>query len=171
MARKVMWKGPYVLTDASDAIWSGFVTRVPFEDGNRSHIDNRHESSAFLSGCFNSTQLRWSILEQEACSIIATTKTIQWLLADRAGFDLHIYQDNLVFTFDPVAILRDIFLISLKKVVRWAVRLSVYNYTFVCIPGVENISADLVSRWAVPNTVMHIVNVPVLTSAELEDFQ
>jgi len=159
-----------VFTDASDSVWSGVITQVPISDVNLPHSEKRHEPLAFLSGRFDATQLRWSTLEKEAYAIMATTERMHWILSDSAGFDIYTDHNNLVFIFDPLSVLRDISLSSLKKVLRWAVRLSVYNYTCIHIPGSENVWADLLSRWAVPNIVRRIIRVPALPSSSADDF-
>jgi len=159
-----------VFTDASDSVWSGVITQIPLSDINLPHNEKRHQPLAFLSGKFDATQLRWSTLEKEAYAIMATTERMHWILSDSAGFDIFTDHNNLVFMFDPLSVLRDISLSSLKKVLRWAVRLSIYNYTCIHIPGTENVWADLLSRWAVPNMVRRIIRVPLLPSAASEDF-
>jgi len=159
-----------VFTDASDGVWSGLVTQVPYVELNLPNNERNHEPLAFLSGRFDATQLRWSILEKEAFAIMATTERMHWILSDAQGFDIFTDHNNLVFIFDPLSVLRDISISSLKKVLRWAVRLSIYNYTCIHIPGADNVWADLLSRWAVPNKVRRIINIPLLPSAAADDF-
>eukprot|EP00171_Calliarthron_tuberculosum_P023402 IDg23402t1 len=94
-----------------------------------------------------------------------------WVLADRQAFNIYTDYNNLIFIFDSLAVLRDISISSLKKVPRWAVRLSIYNYTCVHISGADNVWADLLSRWATPNMVRRIINVPLLPSAGSDSFR
>lgn len=54
-----------VYTDASDILWSGILTPVPYQDLRRTHVDQRHHPLVFLSGHFTGPQLGWSIFEKE----------------------------------------------------------------------------------------------------------
>ena len=162
-----------VYTDASDSVWSGVVTQVPIEDKDIAHIQKRHEPLAFLSGRFSGAQSRWSILEKEAFAIMSTLDKIHWVLAGAQGFDLFTDHSNLVFIFDPLAVCPDISQSSLKKVLRWAIRLSMYNYVCIHILGTENVWADLLGRWSAPQTniVQRIVCIPPLPTASAEEFE
>ena len=135
-----------VYTDASDSVWSGIVTQVPYEELKNAHEKQRHEPLAFLSGRFNSVQFGWSILEKEAYAILATLDRMYWIAATPDGFDLVTDHNNLIFLFDPLSVMPDMTQTSLRKVLRWAVRLSVYNYTCFHIKGTDNVWADLGDR-------------------------
>lgn len=117
-----------VFTDASDLVWSGIVTQIPPIDIPKAHMDQRHQPLAFLSGHFSGAQLGWSTLEKEAYAIMATIERMHWILATTDGFDLFTDHHNLIFLFDPLAVVPNISQTSLRKVLRWAVRLSAYNY-------------------------------------------
>ena len=96
---------------------------------------------------------------------------MHWLLAIPEGFDLFTDHNNLVFIFDPLAILPDLSQTAVKKVLRWAVRMSQYNYICYHIKGRDNVWADLISRW-MPSTVLRrLVFVPPLVSSTYEDFE
>lgn len=160
-----------VYTDASDLIWSGIVTQVPPEDLSLPHVDQRHQPLSFLSGHFTGPQLGWSTLEKEAFAIMATVERMHWLLATTDGFDLYTDHHNLIFLFDPLAVVPDLSQTSLRKVLRWAVRLSAYNYTCVHIKGVDNVWADLLGRWSAPVVIRRLVKIPPLPSSSSEDFE
>lgn len=159
-----------VYTDSSDHVWSGIVTQVPFEDLSLPHADQRHEPLAFLSGRFSDCQYRWSILEKEAYAILATMDRMHWVLASPCGFDLYTDHNNLIFIFDPLSIVPDLSQSSLKKVLRWAVRMSNYNYTCVHISGEDNVWADLLGRWSAPKTIRRLIYLPALPSSSSEEF-
>lgn len=57
------------------------------------------------------------------------------MLADLQGFDLHTDQNNLIYIFDPTSVVSDLSETTLRKVLRWAVLLYVYNYTCIHIKG------------------------------------
>lgn len=124
-------------------VWSGIVTQVPFGDLSLAQAKQRHEPLAFISGRFSNREYRWSILEKEVYVILATVDRMHWALATTCGFDLFTDHNNLIFIFDPLSIMPDLSQSSLKKVLRWAVRMSIYNYTCVHISGEENVWADL----------------------------
>ena len=159
-----------VYTDASDHLWSGMVTQVPPEDLRKPHVDQRHQPLCFLSGHFQGSSFGWSTLEKEASAIMSTIERMHWLLATPDGFDLHTDHHNLIFIFDPTAVANDLSQSSLRKVLRWAVRLSAYNYTCVHIPGADNVWADLLTRWSAPTVVRRLVQVPELPSSSSDDF-
>lgn len=113
-----------VYTDASDVVWSGIVTQVPPEDLSKPHAEQCHQPLAFLSGHFSGSFLGWSTLEKEAYAIMATIDRMHWILATPAGFDLFTDHHNLIFLFDPLAVVPDLSQTSMRKVLRWTVRLN-----------------------------------------------
>lgn len=159
-----------VYTDSSDHVWSGIVTQVPFGDLALAHAEQRHEPLAFISGRFSDREYRWSILEKEAYAILATMDRMHWVLATPCGFDLFTDHNNLIFIFDPLSIMPDLSQSSLKKVLRWAVRMSIYNYTCVHISGEENVWADLLGRWSAPKTIRRLISIPALPSSSSAEF-
>lgn len=159
-----------VYTDASDSVWSGIVTQVPYEDLKLNHADQRHEPLAFLSGRFNSVQSGWAILEKEAYAILATLARMHWTVATPDGFDLFTDHNNLIFLFDPLSVMPDMTQTTLRKVLRWAVRLSVYSYTCFHIKGPDNVWADLLGRWSAPPLLRRLIRIPELPSSSATDF-
>jgi transposase InsO family protein len=160
-----------IFTDASDTAWSGILTQVPFHDTCKPFSEQNHVPLGFLSGRFSQTQLGWSTLEKEAYAVMATLTRMHWLASCPSGFDLFTDHNNLIFLFDPLSVVPDLSQTSLRKVLRWAVQLSVYNYTCVHIKGAENVWADLMSRWALPLTVRRLVQIPTLPSSSAPDFE
>ncbi len=136
------------------------------------HKEQRHAPLAFLSGRFDKTQLGCSVLEKEAYAVMNTLDRMHWLVATPAGLYLYTDHNNLIFLFDPLAVVEDMSQSSLRKVLRWAVKLSVYNYTCYHIKGEENVWADLLTRWStVSATVRRLVRIPELPSACHEKFE
>lgn len=78
--------------------------------------------------------------------------------------------NNLIFIFDPLAVLPDIGLAAVHKVLRWAVRLSMYKYDCFCIRGDENVWADLMTRWSILLITRRLVNISPLPTT-FEDFE
>ena len=159
-------------TDASDVGWSAIVTQVPYEDLRRQQQHQHHQPLAFLSGQFNSTQVRWSTIEKEAFAILSAVKRMHWLAAAPEGFDIYTDHNNLVFMFDPLAVQHDLSVSSTPKVLRWALQLSYYNYVCFHIEGKANVWADLLSRWQATEsfTIRRIISIPPLSSAADESF-
>lgn len=108
-----------VFTDASELHWSGVVTQIPLADLSSAAAYQRHEPLDFLSGHFRGPELRWSTLEKEACAIMATVERMHWFLATDRGFDMSTDHNNLVFLFDPLAVVADLSQTTLRKVLRW----------------------------------------------------
>lgn len=161
-----------VYTDASDIAWSGIVTQVPVEDISQPNKTQRHSPIAFLSGRFDKTQLGWSVLEKEAYAVMSTLDRMHWIVATPDGFDLYTDHNNLIFLFDPISVFPDMSQSSLRKVLRWAVKLSIYRYTCYHMKGEENVWADLLTRWsAARTTVRRLVRIPELSSSCLDDFE
>ncbi len=134
------------------------------------HAEQFHQPLAFLSGKFNKTQVGWSILEKEAYAIVAATNRMHWVLAVPEGFDLYTDHNNLIFIFDPLSMIPDLSLGSVRKVLRWAVQMSIYNYVVHHICGLDNVWADLLGRWSANPTIRRIVQIPPLVSASDKEF-
>ena len=147
------------------------ITQVPYTELSKPHVDQRHEPLAFLSGHFTGSQLGWSTLEKEAFAVMATTDRMHWILATPDGFDLYTDHQNLIFLFDPLAIVPDLSMSSLRKVLRWAVRLTMYNYTCVHIKGVDNVWADIIGRWSQPCVIRRLVKISEKPSSSADDFE
>lgn len=110
-------------------------------------------------------------MKKEASAILATADLTHWLLATPNGFGLHTDHHNLIFLFDPLVVVPDLSQISLRKVIRWAVRLSAYNYTCIHICRADNVWADLLGRWTVSDTVRRLVSVPFLPVSSPFEFE
>ena len=170
LAHRDIEKRLCVFTDASEFFWGGIVTQIPTGDITKAHVEKSHEPLAFISGKFNSTQIRWSTLEKEGFAIMETLRRMHWIVATSKGFDLFTDHNNLIFMFDPLAVQPDLSVSSTRKVLRWAIKMCIYNYTCVHIRGEENVWADLLTRWSHSPTVKRLVAIPVLPSAAEEEF-
>lgn len=159
-----------IYTDASDVCWSGIATQVPDDDLNLPHAERRHTPLAFLSGRFTDTQLRWNVLEKEGFAVVASLTRLHWLTATPSGFDLFTDHNNLVFIFDPLSLIPDLSQSCVRKVLRWAVRLSIYNYVCYHISGEDNVWADLLGRWSAVPIVRRLLFIPPLLSSADADF-
>lgn len=113
----------------------------------------------------------WYILENDAFAVLTTLCRMHWLAATPAGFDLHTDHNNLIFIFDPLSVVPDMTQTSVRKVLRWAVRLTMYRYTCLHIKGEENVWYDLLTRFSAGSgTVRRLVHIPELPSSTISDF-
>lgn len=103
--------------------------------------------------------------------VMETTDRMHWLLATAEGFYLYMDHHNLTFLCYPIAVVPEILISSTRKVLRWAVRFIIYNYTCVHIKRIDNVWADIIGRWSQPATLRRIVKIPELSSSDAEDFQ
>lgn len=140
-------------------------------DIHKEHHNKRHEPLAFLSGHYNNTKLRWSTMEKEAFSIMATIERMHWIASCPEGFDLFTDHNNLIFIFNPLTLVSDLSQSSIKKLIRWAVLLSYYNYICIHISGNENVWADLLSRWISTPTISRLIHIPPLPSTNASEFE
>lgn len=144
---------------------------MPHEDLALPHVEQSHSPQWFNSGRFNATQLGWSVLEKEAFTVLKTLEKMHWQITNPDGLDHFTDHNNLIFLFDPMAVVPGMAQTTLRKVLRWAVRLSMYNYKCYHIKGEANVVADLLTRWSVSApTVRRLVRIPELPSACAEDF-
>jgi len=90
---------------------------------------------AYLSRSFNSTEQRWSTIEQEAFALFFAIKNWSHYL-DGRHFVVETDHRNLLWMSTS----------ETPKVVRWHLQLMEYDFTVVHIPGVENVTADALSR-------------------------
>ena len=65
---------PCVFTDASDFYWSGVVTQVSRSELQKPWNEQRNQPLAFLGKAFHGAEIRWSMFEKEAFSIVSVFK-------------------------------------------------------------------------------------------------
>jgi hypothetical protein len=89
-----------LFTAASDFHWE-IITQVPKKQLKVSMHDQEHKPWAFLSGSFNATQRRWSIIEKEAFQIMESLDKFRRFLLSHNHFRLFTDHRNLIFLFYP----------------------------------------------------------------------
>lgn len=154
-----------VYSDASNILWSGIATEFLPSDLVKTHVDQRNLIVAFLSGHFTGSQPRWSALEKEAFASMVTAERMHWISGTPDGLDFYNDHQNLIFLFNPLAVVSDFSQAMTRKVLRWAVRLCVYSYTGVNRKGVYNAWADLLGRRSSPPVFRRPVSIPILPSS------
>lgn len=78
--------------------------------------------------------------------------------------DLFTDLNNLIFIFDPLAVMTDTGQATTRKVLRWAVRLSLYSYVSIHITGDDSVWADVMTPWTMPATMRRLVSILLLPS-------
>ena len=116
----------YAFTPMPQSLF-GLVSSHNFflQDLQKPHAERNHRPLPFCSGRFNGTQLGWSILEKESYDALTTLQRMHWLVSTSAGFDFYTDHNNLIFLFDSLSVVPDLTQNSVRKELRWAVRLGV----------------------------------------------
>lgn len=114
----------------------------------------------------------WLVLEKEDYAVMAMLDRMHWMVADPRGFDLHTDHNNLISLFDPTYVVMDLSQTTVRRVLRWDARISVYNFTSIHIKGQDNVWADLLSRWSAPApTIRFLVHILELYSSYAPVFE
>ncbi|KAH9090698.1 hypothetical protein LEN26_018867, partial [Aphanomyces euteiches] len=119
-----------LFTDASDTGWSIIVTQVLSFDADVPIKDQQHQMLVCQSGMFTGAQLNWSMIEKEAYPIARACDKLNYLLMRPDGFRMYCDHENLI-----------------QKLTRWAAIIGGYRYVIEYIKGIDNLWADLMSRW------------------------
>ena len=135
--------------DASDNFWGCILTQVPETDAtsNKPVEDWAHEPLGFLSGCFRGASARWGIPDKEAYAIRISCEKFTHLLIRRKGFSIFTDHRNLIYIFNPSAVISAVSKPTADRLERWAVYLRGFTYDVHHIPGDVNVWADMISRW------------------------
>lgn len=87
------------------------------------------------------------------------------------GFDLYPDHNNLVFTFDPLSVVKDISKNSVRKFLRCALGLYFYNCTCIHIKGTDNVWTDLLGRWYVSHAFFRLIHIYEMPSVSSKGFK
>ena len=130
-----------VYTDASDKYWGAVVTQ-----------DHKEGPSpmAFTSGHFNAGQRSWTINDKECFAIVSVVKRFDYIVINHHNVEIRTDHRNFAYLFSPPRGLRSS---TLGRISRWGLFLQDTGVVIKTIPGVENVLADLLSRWEFPASV------------------
>ena len=103
--------------------------------------------------------------------MLASLERMHWLAATPNGFDLYTDHNNPIFLFDRLSVVSDLSQTTLRKFLRWAVRLSMYNYTCFHIKGADNVWAILLGGWSFTPIIRRLVRIPELPSSSASGFE
>ncbi len=134
-------------TDASDSDWAAVVTQCSPDKLDLPTMDQKHEPLAFLSSDFKGNQCNWSTYEKEGFAIYQVFRKMDYLLMVEGNIQVHTDHTNFIFVFNPQSIDRSLGRYDVKKVRRWAMYLSMYQYSITHISGVESFMSDIMTRW------------------------
>lgn len=86
-----------------------------------------------------------------------TVHCTRWLATKSEGFDIYTDHINLVFTFDPLSVVKDLSKNSVRKCLLWGLGFSLYNYTCIQIKSTEIFWADgmFLTKYFVWFTFLH----------------
>ena len=136
-----------VFTDASQNFWAGVVTQTTTPQLRLPVTKQQHEPIAFLGAAFKGAQRDWTTFEKEGFAIFQTFLKMDYLLQGQG--QSHVYTDhrNLLFVFAPLALEPALGRHIVSKVQRWALYLSRFPYVIEHVDGVDNVCADILTRW------------------------
>lgn len=157
-------------TNASDSHCSGIITQVPRDQLSLPYAEQSHEPLAFHSSRFSTTHLGWLAVENEAFVVLASIERSHCLASCSDGFDLYTDHSNMIFIFDPLSVAPNLRQAAVRKVLRWAVRLSAYKYVCLHIKGEDCVWAVMPTRWSIPLTIRHLVSITLLPTT-IQDFK
>ena len=132
----VDYSRPLVLrTDASTLGIGGVLVQ---------EVDGQELTVCYVSKAFNSTETKWSTIEQEAFAIVYCVLSLQHHLRGHP-FVIETDHKNLLFIQKSVT----------PKIVRWKLLLQEYNFEIRHISGKTNVVADGLSRCLVGVDLPH----------------
>jgi len=143
---------PIVLeTDASDFGLGAYLYQI---------VDGKHEVIEFLSKTFNESQIKWNVGEKECYATYFALLKLEHLLGDRE-FTLKTDHRNHLFLHDELN----------KKLQYWKVAIQQFQYKLEHIPGIDNITADTISRMhamtSTDGTIQSLISEPSSTFSRL----
>lgn len=160
----------WIYTDACNDIWSGSGTKIKHEDHIKPHDSQRHNPLPFISGWFAPTQVQWNLLEKEAYAVVARLEGWHGLAATTEGIYLDTYHKNSILIFTRLVVLPDFAHSSISTVLRWAVHLTLYNYTCSHITATHNRWDELLGSWATPPIIRRLIKIQTLPKDSSDDF-
>ena len=83
----------------------------------------------FLSEKFDTTQPGWKLFIKEAIEVMNTLEKMHWVVCTSEVFELYMDHNKFIFLFGQLAVVPDLSQTSLRKVLRWYFKLSIYSNT------------------------------------------
>lgn len=158
----------YLFSDASDLHWAGVLTQVSREEIDTPVEEQNHQPLGFVLGSFKGALRDWSTFEKEGFAILQSMERLQHLTLT-GEVRIHTDHANLVFIFNPSSLNPHLGKQQLAKIHRWAIKLSVYDYSCVHFPGERNVWADLMTRSGAPSGKIRRLLTAPLKSEHLDE--
>ena len=135
-----------LFTDASENFWSAVLVQTESEKMDTPVQERQYEPLAFLSGAFKNSAINWSVPEKEGFAIVEAMTKLDYLTMGRRVY-ISTDHANLLQLYDPENSRCQIPRYAMNKMMRWATKLSAFNYVIEHIPGDQNVWAYMLSRW------------------------
>ena len=136
-----------ISTDASEKHWAVAATQCHPRELSKPQATQKHQPLAFLSGTFSEREEHWSTYEREAFAVVQAFRKLDYMLSCDVTTRVFTDHRNLLFAFNPAAIVPSLGRHKVLKVVRWALYLSAFTYRIEHVPGDSNTWPDIMTRW------------------------
>ncbi|OWY97000.1 hypothetical protein PHMEG_00032578 [Phytophthora megakarya] len=133
-----------LFTDASDTGWGLVVTQVSKWRPDTPIQDQPHELLICMGGTFTGSALNSSVIEKDSYPLVHACERLGYLLLRVQGFKIYCDHRNIIHLFAPSKELKKH---VRGKLLRWSTKLLEYRYTIEHIEDVNNVWADVISRW------------------------
>lgn len=102
---------------------------------------------------------------------MVTVDRMHWFFSDPDELGFFTNHNKLIVTFDPLAVYPDLSQNTVNRVLRWAVWLCLYTFTWIHIKENDNVWDNSPSWWSKPLRVRRLVEVHRLHSSSSEEFR
>jgi RNase H-like domain found in reverse transcriptase len=116
----------------------GLVTQIDEEPLDLPMQEQDDQPLAFLSGEFKGAQLRWTVPEKKAFSIVDTVTNVNYLLLIHDEFSILSDHLNLTYIYNPLSADPTLARHVVHKLQRWALKMSVFSYRLEHVMGEVN---------------------------------
>jgi len=137
-----------LFTDASEFHYGCVLTQVSQSDRSKPLAEQDHECLELMSGSFNTpAEKNWHISCKEAWAIVHFTRVCRHWLARPRTFSVFSDHQNLIHIFSNKMSRVSKSKSTMDRLARWGWELDALPYKLIIIPGVQNVVADMMSRW------------------------
>ncbi len=142
-----------IFADASSTHFAGMLTQVdPGEIATSALLLHQwnHHPGAFVHGSSRGASSRWTSPEKESYTIFASATRLSPTLAACFEFSLFTDSKNILYTLSLTRFKAKVAHHIVRKMQRWALRLSEFNVTVEHIPRDLRSWAECLTRWPAP---------------------
>jgi hypothetical protein len=131
-------------------------------------VEQSHELLVCRAGLFKGAEQNSSVIEKEAYPVVRAWADLAYLLGRERGFRIYCDHANLIQIFEPR---KEVKAHVRGKLQRWALKIVGARYTIEHIKGVDNVWADMVSRWAGPQEPATVKRVTARSAPAVSDLR